>query len=176
MAKVGRGNKLPLETLDRVLSNIRERGMFIHDAAREAGVHEDTIWRYAREDPDGFGVEFQSAKEALAHHLAQQSVTLLDQGSANDVEDPKRASAHVTLLSARSRARTWLASKWLPSTYGEKIEHSGQIGQAVTIMLPPLEPLPQRVASRIVPQLGEGNATPPSETLEGVAEVLPDDG
>lgn len=143
----------------------------VHRAMHESSYDVMSVYDWARRDPDGFGAQFDAARVALAHTYASESVDLLDSGSADDVADPKRASAHVSLLQARSRGRQWIASRLLPDVYGEKIEHRGQITQAV-IMLPPLEPLPgATVTARISPE-----SEPPRITDGAVIEPEPDDG
>lgn len=139
-------------------------------AMAESSYGRRDLFRWAAADP-AFRAALDEAKTALAHRLASDSVDLLDQGTADDVADPKRASAHVSLLQGRSRSRQWLAARLLPDVYGEKIEHRGQITQAV-IMLPPLEPLPgATVMARISPE-----SEPPRITDGAVIEPEPDAG
>jgi len=128
--------------------------------------HHGEIYDWCKDDPE-YAERFKRAKESLAHYYAQESVDLLDKGSADDVQDPKRASAHVNLLGSRSKARQWLAAKWLPGEYGEKVEHRGTITNAV-VLLPPLDPLPARATI-------QAKATPMLQGGSDDAEVIPED-
>ena len=136
--------EIPQETKDEALRLIHG-GMAIGRAMDAVGVSRGEIYDWAREDAD-YGARFKIARESLAHAYAGESVTLLEDGSAEDTTEYQRANAHVNLLRARSGAKQWLAGKMLPSEYGEKIEHRGQINHAV-ILLPPLDP-PVAIISR----------------------------
>lgn len=144
--RLGTGKKCPQWVKDKVLERLPIVGTV--KAMEEASYHVTELYDWAREDPD-YQKRFDAARKARAHNLAEESVNLLDEGSADTPEDPKRASAHVNLLNARSRARQWLASKYNPADYGEKLEHTGTVTSAV-VMLPPLDPLP--ATARLAPE------------------------
>lgn len=146
VAHAGAGNKCPQEVKDAVLDRIAN-GMSIGESMRLSTYENGELYRWCKADPD-YAARFVLAKQALAHHYAQESVTLLDEGSADTPLDPKRASAHVNLLGQRSKARQWLASKWNNADYGEKLEHRGNVTSTV-VLLPPLEPL--QVTARVLP-------------------------
>ena len=169
VAHAGSGNKCPQEVKDAVLERITN-GMGVGESMRLSGYHKSELYDWIREDDD-YARRFKMAKEALAHHYAEESVTLLDDGSADTPLDPKRASAHVNLLGQRSKARQWLASKWNSKDYGEKIEHSGTVTNAV-VLLPPLEPLPAiQATARVLPTQ---SATLGLASGADEAEVVPD--
>lgn len=146
VAHAGSGHHCPQEVKDAVLARIAD-GMPIHQSMALSGYHKAELYDWVREDPE-YGERFKRARESLAHTYAEESVTLPDTASADDVADAKRASAHVNLVGLRSRSRQWLASRMLPDVYGEKIEHRGTITQAV-VLLPPLDPLPAHATARI---------------------------
>ncbi len=169
----GRGRECPQEVKDAVLERIGD-GMGIVASMRESGYHHAEIYKWCRQDQE-YAKRFALAKEALAHFYAQDSVDLLDNGSAEDVEDSKRASAHVNLLNARSKARQWLASKWNSQEYGEKLEHRGQVTQAV-VLLPPLDPLPPAATARIEPAALAALQTQPAPQNGEPVDVEPEEG
>lgn len=156
----GTGRKCPQWVKDMVLERIPLVG--IQAAMRESSYHPAEVYEWEKQDPD-YAKRLAAARKARAHSLAEESVNLLDEGSAEGVEDPKRASAHVNLLGARSKARQWLASKYNPDDYGEKIEHRGTVTQAV-VLLPPLDPLP--ATARMLPE----SETPP-RLQDGVTDA-----
>lgn len=170
VAHAGQGRHCPQEVKDAVLDRIRN-GMGVYASMKLSGYHQAEIYDWIREDEE-YGKRFKAAKEFLAHHYAQQSVDLLDDGSADEPKDAKRASAHVNLLSARSKARQWLASKWLSQEYGEKIEHRGTITNAV-VLLPPLDPLPLAATAKVISSPANETAAPGKEAAAD-AEIVPD--
>lgn len=92
---------------------------------------ERTVRRWALSNQDGFAAQYARAREIGYHCMAEEVISIADDGSNDTVVDEngnRRTNFDVVQRSRlRVDARRWFLSKCLPKIYGDKsqIEHSG---------------------------------------------------
>jgi hypothetical protein len=82
-----------------------------------------------------FSDQYARAKEAQADDMAEELLEISDNG-ANDWMERNRGEErgwvangeHIQRSRLRVDARKWLMSKMAPKKYGDKVEHSGNLG------------------------------------------------
>jgi len=88
-----------------------------------------TIYRWLREKPD-FQQRYADARKDGAHCLADQIQDIVDTEplAVFDEQGNKRYDAgSIAHNRLRMDARKWLAAKYLPKVYGDKVELSGSV-------------------------------------------------
>jgi hypothetical protein len=91
---------------------------------RDLGVNRSTLYRLADSDAD-FGTKYARAMQDRADAIHESMSELEESVLTNET---KPDAARVVLWS-----RQWRAAKLNPKRYGDKLEHSGQVGVAVTL-------------------------------------------
>jgi len=90
-----------------------------------------TVRKWARLDPHGFGAAFARAREEQAHALFDRARDIADDGSRDykEEEDPKTGRARVVvdydhIQRSRLRVETYMkaAARLLPREYGDKLD------------------------------------------------------
>lgn len=100
---------IPADTIDRALEMIAE-GRSLIQVSSELGVKRSTLYDAFKRD--GVLDRYETARQMAADALAEELVEIAD-----SEPDPQRAKV-------RCDQRRWLASKYLPSRYGEKLDLS----------------------------------------------------
>jgi hypothetical protein len=91
-----------------------------------------TVYEWEEKDED-FGRRFRAARARGIHALAEECLEIAD--SPNVTVNPKTGEPEIRDVQRdrlRIDTRLRLAGKWLPSAYGDKIEHAGAV--AITII------------------------------------------
>ena len=121
----GRPSEYSQELADRICESIA-RGVSL---VRTCDASEDmpcprTVYRWLREN-ESFCQNYTRAKEDQADYLAEETLEISDNGEI----DPQHKRIMVD-------TRKWLASKFKPKKYGEKIQQevSGPDGKPVSIV------------------------------------------
>lgn len=112
---MGRTRKHDRERLGTQLCERLARGELLKNICDDLGIAPHTPWRWATDDPDGFGKAYARAREDQAHAIADQAMTIADEEVVDAV-----ASARNRL---RVDTRKWLASKIAPRSYGDRTQH-----------------------------------------------------
>lgn len=98
---------IPLATVELALGMISD-GQTLTPIANQLGVNRSTLYDALRRLPE----RYQAARHAGADALAEEIVDIAD-----TEPDPQRAKV-------RTDVRRWLASKFLPALYGDKLDLS----------------------------------------------------
>ena len=128
----GRPSEYSLELADRICEMAAE-GNSIQKVARRFELAPRTIFRWCREN-ETFRQMYAQARKDAAYVLAEETLDIADDSSRDYVEDPETGRRvfqpeHVQRARLRWDARRWLASKYLPKVFGDKVdvEHSGSV-------------------------------------------------
>lgn len=81
-----------------------------------------TLYKHVQESSD-FADKYARAREAQAHHEAEQIIAIADAATAENVQ----------VARLRIDARKWHASKLAPKSYGDKIDHNLSGGFTVNL-------------------------------------------
>lgn len=93
-----------------------------------------------------FAERFRVARARGIHALAEECIEIADKPSKDAVE--------ATDKRLRIDTRLRLAGKWLPSAYGEKVQHVGDGGGPMRTSVVMLEATPQQAAEEYAKLLG----------------------
>lgn len=91
------------------------------------------------------------AREIGEDVIAQECLTIADDGSNDYVETkygPQVNQEHIQRSRLRVDTRLKLLSKWNPRKYGDKIEHTGEIGIKTVIVQAPVKDTTARPAAK----------------------------
>ncbi len=134
-----------------------------------------TVMKWLSEDA-AFSEQYARAREEQADYLADQIVGIADEPvtefSIEDDEDGTKASVASRLEMERRKqridARKWVAAKLKPTTYGDKLDLSGDIHLKL-----PDEQVESRLA-HLLRKAGVAGLIGGTREAEGEAEVLRD--
>jgi hypothetical protein len=139
-AKVGRPSDYSPEIADLICERIAD-GESVRAICADDNMPSKSMvfrWLSAHEE---FRDQYARAKEAQAEHMADEMLDIADDGS-NDWMERRNADGstyevvngeHIQRSRVRIDARKWLLSKLAPKKYGEKIQHAGHDGGALTV-------------------------------------------
>lgn len=113
----GRPSDYTDEQVTELLSLVRE-GTPLLRACRELDIPYGTAVAWQTNDPI-FSQSLARAREASAHAYVEQAMTIAD-----DVRESNEAISKAKL---QTGLRQWLASKYAPKTYGDKIDVQGDL-------------------------------------------------
>lgn len=116
---------LPRELADAILERIAS-GESLRAVCRDRGMpSEATVRRWDREDLDGFAAQYARAKAERSAVHVEEIIEIADRPCATAVE--------VQQAKNQIDARKWTASKLLPRTYGDRLEHTGPDGGGIVL-------------------------------------------
>jgi transposase-like protein len=108
-------------------------GLSVQKAAKRCGIAPVTVYQWVRLHPD-FAKLYAQARKDAAYVLAEETIDIADDSSRDFELDEETGKyifngEHVQRARLRWDARRWLASKYLPKVFGDKVEveHSGSI-------------------------------------------------
>lgn len=102
---------------------------------------ESTVRQWALDDVHGFYAQYARAREVQAEVIAEEILSISDDGLNDTYEDDEGNTRTNHDVIARSRlrvdARKWYLSKVMPKKYGERtdINVGGQEGNPLTLLL-----------------------------------------
>ena len=107
-------------------------GESLNSICRQKGMpSRPTVYGWVFDDVDGFSAKYARARDMQAHALADDVLGVADDGTndwmqRNDPNNPgwEANGEHVQRSRLRVDARKWAASKIMPKTYGDKIDHT----------------------------------------------------
>lgn len=114
--------------LGESICEMAAEGNSIQKCARKFGLAPRTLFRWMREHADTFGQQYAQARKDAAYLLAEETIEIADDSGMDysiDAETgrPVFNGEHVQRARLRWDARRWLASKYLPKMFGDKVEH-----------------------------------------------------
>jgi hypothetical protein len=107
--------------------------------------HDATVYRWSLDAEHPFSKQYANARQIGYTHLAEELLEIADDGSKDYIErenkdgEPFKAVDHDHIARSRLRVdtRKWLLSKMLPKVYGDRIEHTGEDGAPIKIVMIP---------------------------------------
>ena len=154
MAQRGRPNTYSAIMADAICDQISLGRSLIQIAADPDYPCETTIYKWLRER-DEFAQKYAQARDIQAEHYASEIIGLADTPvEARKIVIKPDGSEEITIGDAvdRSRlqidARKWYASKLAPKKYGDKLEHTGELGIRTVIVPQPVKDEKPRPAAR----------------------------
>jgi P27 family predicted phage terminase small subunit len=120
-AKRGRPSIYSQETADRICREIASGASLRAICAAPEMPHIDTVRKWLAGGHEEFLAQYVRAREEQADYYADEMVEIAD-----TTDDPQKARLQID-------ARKWKASKLAPKKYGEKIQHAGHDGGALTV-------------------------------------------
>lgn len=134
MENRGRPTLYTEELASEICERMASGESVLHISRDEHMPAESTIRNWALTDRDGFFARYTRAQILRAHHLADESLDISDDGR-NDTYRDENGNTRIDFdVIQRSRLRVdtrkWYLSKVLPKVYGERqaVEHSGPNG------------------------------------------------
>lgn len=120
---------------EKIARQICDRISTSHDSLKviceEVDIVPSTVFKWLTEIPE-FSEQYARAREAQADYLADEILTIADDGSNDTIVTNDGTMIENKEWTNRSKlrvdARKWIASKLKPKKYGDKIEHSGEVG------------------------------------------------
>jgi len=124
---LGRPTKYSDELADKICARLASGEPMAKIAKLPSMPDQTTIYRWLREKPD-FQQRYADARVDGAHVLADQIQEIVDTEplAVFDEQGNKRYdSGAIQHQRLRMDARKWLAAKYLPKVYGDRLTHSG---------------------------------------------------
>ena len=112
-------------------------GESLRGICRDEGMpSEGAVRWWAIVDHDGFAARYAHAREIGAAKLAEDLLEIADDGR-NDTyitEDGEERTNHEVVMRSKLRldTRKWLLSKFLPKTFGDRVEINGEVRAVVS--------------------------------------------
>ena len=123
---------------DRVAAELCSRvaaGKSVTRVCREEGMPcLTTVTNWAKERPE-FAEMLKAAKEMYAEFLVDEALEIVDDTDDDIIETPRGPlpnSAAIQRAALRSKMRQWIAAKYKPQQFGDKLEIEG--GNAVQVV------------------------------------------
>lgn len=144
-AKQGRPTKHTEKMLTEILDMLCSGISLVQICRNEKYPKKSTIYRWVANDtPVGFRESYFSAREIGAWALADEIIDIADDGTNDwlqrEVEDGRVVitvnSEHISRSRERIASRKWLASKYAPSVFGDRVDHKHDHEHTV---LPPIK-------------------------------------
>lgn len=119
-------------------------GRTLRDVCRDEGMPaESTVRLWALEDYKGFSAQYARAREIGYHAMADETLEIADDGKNDWMERESDGGGvayqlngeHVARSRLRLDTRKWLLSKALPKIYGDKTDHTHNIGDGLGDLL-----------------------------------------
>lgn len=129
---MARPSEFTQETADTLCERLSEGESLRTICADEAMPGKTTVFRWLAEST-AFRDQYACAREMQADKLAEEILSIADDGLNDTYEDGEGNKRTDTDVIARSKlrvdARKWLASKMAPKKYGDKVtqEHTGSL-------------------------------------------------
>lgn len=135
--KTGRPSKYSEEIADKICELISTTSRGLNDICKELKVHPVTVYRWV-EDIEAFRNKYTRAREAQADLLADEIISIADDGS-RDTKTIKKGGELIEVEDTewtnrsklRVEARKWIASKLKPKKYGDKLDMTSD-GEKIT--------------------------------------------
>lgn len=125
-------------TADAIIAALESKPLGLGKICEQVGgVSRSRVHLWIRDDVDGFQDRYVRAKEVGLESLAEQIVTISDDGTNDFTETDDGAPVvnydHIARSKLRVDSRKWLLSKLLPKKYGDRIsqEISGPDGKPI---------------------------------------------
>ena len=109
-----------------------QKGEFLTDIQKLPGMPNDSVFRHWCEKNPKIHEWVERSRKVAASVLAEKSVTLFFEEPVKEVLQTKNGSYERISMSGvqreryKSQAMQWLATKWNPETYGDKMQIQGQ--------------------------------------------------
>jgi hypothetical protein len=87
-----------------------------------------TIYQWVQQHPE-FSQSLHRARGIAAHHYAEEAMAIADDDTTDVTPDGHPNHAAVQRARLRIEQRRWMAGKFNPSVYGDKVQH-GPDGQS----------------------------------------------
>lgn len=135
---MGRPSSFTQETADAICDRLASGESLRLVCADEGMPNRTTVLRWLDGNAD-FRSQYARAREAQADHMADEILSIADDGLNDTYRDDDGNVRTDTDVIARSKlrvdARKWLAAKMAPKKYGDKIEqvHANPDGSALNI-------------------------------------------
>jgi hypothetical protein len=98
--------------------------------ARQPGMPaRTTVYEWTQKHPE-FADSLRRAREIAAHHYADQALEIADDKSNDLTPDGLPNHANVQRDRLRIDQRRWMAAKFNPATFGDKVLHTGSDGSS----------------------------------------------
>ena len=118
------------EVREAVIERIKEGKSLRMIAEIDGMPSPPTVMDWVRQDKD-FSEQYVRAKEVQAHLMAEEILSISDDGSNDTYTDERGVERTDVDVIARSKlrvdSRKWLLSKMLPKVYGDKLELDGKV-------------------------------------------------
>jgi hypothetical protein len=139
---MGRPSEFTQEMALEICSQIMEGKSLRAICAADGMPDPRTIYRWLAANLD-FSQQYARAKEDQADTLADEILNIADDSHDDYVERTREDGTkyevidhdHINRSRLRVDTRKWIASKLKPKKYGEKIEHSGDVGVTLSDLI-----------------------------------------
>lgn len=133
--RAGRPRTYTRKVADAILLDIAEGEHSLRHACASHGVPPGTFCGWVVDDIDGIAERYMRARKIRAHGLADEIIEIADFKGDDFVETERGVAFNreaVQRSALKVDARKWLLSKMLRDEFGEKVQHSGEIGLDIT--------------------------------------------